>query len=71
MKVTVILIVIGAFGTVIKGLVQRQENLEIRGWVKIIQIAEIGQNTEKTPCHSDSSKIIMIIIIIMILDKQF
>ena len=34
MKVTVILVVIGALGTVIKGLVQRLEDLEIRGRVE-------------------------------------
>ena len=37
MKVTVILIVIGAFGTVTKRLVQGLEDLEIRGWVETIQ----------------------------------
>ena len=36
MKVTVIPIVIGALGTVTKGLVQGLENLEIRGRVEII-----------------------------------
>ena len=37
MKVTVIPIVIGALGTVAKGLVQGLEDLEIRGRVEIIQ----------------------------------
>ena len=37
MKVTVIPIVIGAFDTVIKGLVEGIEDLEIRGWVEKIQ----------------------------------
>ena len=37
MKVTVIPIVIGALGTVTKGLVQELENLEIRGRVETIQ----------------------------------
>ena len=37
MKGTVILIVIGALGTVTKGLVQGQKDLEIKGQVKIIQ----------------------------------
>ena len=36
-KVTVILIVIGALGTVIKELVHGRENLEIRGQVETIQ----------------------------------
>ena len=38
MKVTVVLIVIGAFGTVTKGLIQGLEDLEIRGRVKTIEI---------------------------------
>ena len=37
MKVTVMPIVIGALVTVAKGLVQVLEDLEIRGWVEIIQ----------------------------------
>ena len=52
MKVTVIPIVIGALVTFIRGLVQGQEDLEIRGRVvtmKNYSIVEIGQNTEKSP----------------------
>ena len=47
MKVTIIPIMIGAFGTVTKGL----GDLEIRGRVETIYlyIIEIGQNTEKSP----------------------
>ena len=37
MKVTVIPIVIGTLGTLTKGLVQGQEDLEIRGRVETIQ----------------------------------
>ena len=37
MKVTVILIVIGAFGTVTQGLVKKLEELEIRTRLEIIQ----------------------------------
>ena len=37
MKVTVILIVIGVLGTVTKGLVPVQEDLEIKGRVETIQ----------------------------------
>ena len=37
MKVTITPIVIGAFGTVIKGLLKRLEDIEIRGRVKTIQ----------------------------------
>ena len=51
-KVTIIPIVIGAFGTVTKGLLKGLEDLEIRGRVetiKAIYIFEIGQNTEKSP----------------------
>ena len=37
MKITVTQIVVGALGTVTKGLVKRREELEIRGWVETIQ----------------------------------
>ncbi len=37
MKVTIIPIVIGAFGTVTKGLLKGLEDLEIRGGVETIQ----------------------------------
>ena len=37
MKVTIILIVIGTFGTVTKGLVQGMEDLEITGQVETVQ----------------------------------
>ena len=37
MKVTIIPIVISAFGTVTKGLIQGLQDLEIRGWVEPIQ----------------------------------
>ena len=37
MKVTVILIVIGAFGTVTKGLLKGLDDLEIEGQVETIQ----------------------------------
>ena len=40
-KVMVILIVIGAFGTVTKGLVQRLEDLEIRGQVETSQTTAV------------------------------
>ena len=59
MKVTFIPIIIGAFGTVTKGL-KGLEDLEIRGRVEIIQttillICESGR-LEETCCHSNSSK---------------
>ena len=47
MKVTIIRIVIGAFGTVTKGLLKGLEDLEVGGRVEII--IENGQNTEKSP----------------------
>ena len=51
-KVTFIPIVIGAHGTVTRGLIKGLEDLEIRGWVETIQnyyIIMIGQNTKKRP----------------------
>ena len=36
MKVTIITIVIGAFGTVTKGLLKGLEDLELGGWVETI-----------------------------------
>ena len=48
MKVMVISIVIGAQGTVTKGLVQELEDVEICGWVET-KIIDIDQNTEKSP----------------------
>ena len=45
MKVTIIPIVIGAFGTVTKGLLKGMEDLEFGGRVE----TENGQNTEKSP----------------------
>ena len=47
MKVTIVPIVIGAFGTITKGLLKGLEDLEVGGRVEIIQndsIAENGQN---------------------------
>ena len=46
MKVMVILIVVGTFWTVFKCLEMRQEELEIRGRVTVV---EIGKNTGKSP----------------------
>ena len=65
MKVTIIPIAIGAFGTVTKGLLKGLEDLEVGGRVETIQTTALlrtGQNTEKsswrlekTCCHSNSS----------------
>ena len=41
MQVTIILIVIGAFGTVTKGLQKGLEDLEVGGWVETIQTTEL------------------------------
>ena len=52
MNVTMMPIVIGALGTVSKGLLQGLEDLEIRGRVESIpndSIIKISQNTEKSP----------------------
>ena len=52
MKVTIIPIVIGAFGTVTKGLLKGLEDLEVGGckWRPFkLQHIENGQNTEKSP----------------------
>ena len=48
MKLRVIPIVIGALGTVTKGLVKRPEDLEIRIHLNF-SIIKIGQNTKKNP----------------------
>ena len=47
MKVTIILLLIGALGTVTKGLKPGLENLKIRGQVENIKTT--GLNTEKSP----------------------
>ena len=51
MKVTIIPIVIGTFGTVTKGLSKGLEDLEAGGRVDHLNysIVENGQNTEKSP----------------------
>ena len=41
MKVTIIPIVIGAFGTVTKGLLKRLDDLEIRGRVETMQTTSL------------------------------
>ena len=45
MKVRVIPIVIGALGTVTKGLVQGLEDLEMRGRVETIQTTELSRSS--------------------------
>ena len=50
MKVTIIPILIGAFGTVTKGLLKGLKDLELRGRMETkYNIIENGQNTEKSP----------------------
>ena len=41
MKVTIVLIVIGAFGTITKGLIKGLEDLEIGGRIEIIQMTTL------------------------------
>ena len=62
MQVTIIPIVIGAFGTVTKGLLKGLEDLEVGKWVETIQTtallrtARILRRLEETYCYSDSSE---------------
>ena len=52
MQMTIILIVIGAFGTVIKGLLKGLEDLEVGGRVETIQTTTLFRTagiTEKSP----------------------
>ena len=62
MQVTIILILIGAFGTVTKGLLKGLEDLEVGGRVKTIQTTELLRTARilrsvlETCCHSDSSE---------------
>ena len=62
MQVTIIPIVIGAFGTVTKGLLKELEDLEVGGRVETIQTttllrtARILRRVLETCCHSDSSE---------------
>ena len=49
MKVTIVPIVIGAFGTVTKGLLKDLEDLEGSGQEKTIQTTALLKNTEKSP----------------------
>ena len=53
MKVTIVSIVIGALGTVTKGILKGLEDLEVGGRVEtilaVLSIAEDGQNTETSP----------------------
>ena len=41
MKVTIVPIVIGALGTVTKGLLKGLEDLEVVGWVETIQMTAL------------------------------
>ena len=63
MRVTIVPIVIGAFGTVTKGLLKGLEDLEVGGRVETIQHywqrPEYGEESwrlEETCCHSNSSQ---------------
>ena len=41
MKVTIVPIVIGAFGTITKGLLKGLEDLEVGGWVETTQMTAL------------------------------
>ena len=62
MKVTIVPIVIGAFGTITKGLLKELEDLEVGGRVETIQttallrMARILRRVLETCCHSNSSE---------------
>ena len=63
MKVTIIPILIGAFGTVTKGLLKGLEDLEVGGRVETIQTTALLRTArilrrvlEETCCHSNSSE---------------
>ena len=65
MKVTIIPVVIGAFGTVTKGLLKGLKELEVGGWGETIQTTPLLRTArilrrswtlEETCCHSNSSK---------------
>ena len=62
MKVTIIPIVIGAFGMVTKGLLKGLEDLEVGGWVEtihttgLLKTARILRRVLETYCHSISSE---------------
>ena len=59
MKVTIIPIAIGAFGTVTRGLLKELEDLEVRGRVEIIQTTALLRTVRilrivlETCCHSN------------------
>ena len=62
MKVTIIPITIGSFGTVTKGLLKGLEDLEIRGRLEttqttiLLRTAGIPKKVLETCCHSNSSE---------------
>ena len=62
MKVTIIPIVIGAFGIVPKGILKGLEDLEVGGRVETIQTTALLRTTrilrrvQETCCHSNSSE---------------
>ena len=65
MKVTIVPIVIGAFGTITKGLLKGLEDLEVGGRVETIQttallrtarIRDESWRLEETCCYSNSSE---------------
>ena len=47
MKITIVPIVIGALGTVTKGLLKCLEDLEVGGWVETIQMTALLRTARK------------------------
>ena len=62
MKVTIVPIVIGALGTITKGLLKGLEDLEVSGRVETVQTTALRQHwdeswrLEETCCHSNSNE---------------
>ena len=56
MKVTIVPIVIGALGTITKGLLKGLENLEVGGRVEAIQNDSIAENSQNPETISGDSR---------------
>ena len=56
MKVTIVPIVIGALGTITKGLLKGLEDLEVGGRVERPESRDESWRLEETCCHSNSSE---------------
>ena len=56
MTVTIVVIMIGAFGTLTKGLLKGLDDLEVGGQVETSEYWEESRRLEKTCCHSGSNE---------------